>query len=132
MPARRWAARSLVVLPVAGLLVASELGLAGKQIGGRPEWRPHIAVAKRYAKRRAGEVAFAVVDERGRVRGFRMGRTAPAASVFKVMLLVAYLRKRDGRSLSPGDRALLAPMIRSSDSVAATRVRDIVGKTRKP
>ena len=50
-------------------------------------------------------------------------------SVLKVMLLVAYLRRDDvrGRALRPADRALLAPMIRWSDSVAASRVRDIVG-----
>jgi len=59
-----------------------------------------------------------------------MQQTAPAASVFKVMLLVAYLRMRHDRRLSGGDRALLAPMIRRSDSVAATSVRDIVGVRR--
>jgi hypothetical protein len=37
---------------------------------------------------------------------------------------------RDGRGLSAGDRALLAPMIRWSDSVAATTVRDMVGRRR--
>lgn len=45
------------------------------------------------------------------------------------MLLVAYLRQpsvRD-RPLAKADRDLLAPMIRWSDNVAATRVRDIVG-----
>jgi V8-like Glu-specific endopeptidase len=81
--------------------------------------RPDVADARRYARRRAGDVAFAVIDERGRMAGFRAGRTAPAASVFKVMLLVAYLRMRHGHRLSRGDRALLGPMIRRSDSVAA-------------
>jgi hypothetical protein len=49
--------------------------------------------------------------------------------VLKAMLLVAYLREpgvRD-RALRKADRDLLAPMIRWSDNVAATRVRDIVG-----
>jgi hypothetical protein len=45
------------------------------------------------------------------------------------MLLVAYLRQssvRD-RPLGAADRALLTPMVRWSDNVTATRVRDIVG-----
>jgi hypothetical protein len=46
------------------------------------------------------------------------------------MLLAAFLRMRADRGISAGDRALLGPMIRRSDSVAATRVRDIVGRRR--
>lgn len=92
-------------------------------------WRPDVAAAKRYAQRRAGVVAFAV-DERGKLRGMGMRSTAPAASVFKVMLLVSYLRMRHDRPLSHSDRELLGPMIRRSDSVAATNVRDIVGLAR--
>ncbi len=64
------------------------------------------------------------------MRGFHMAGTAPAASVFKVMLLVAFLRERGAHPLSSADRALLGPMIRRSDSVAATEVRDIVGRAR--
>jgi Beta-lactamase enzyme family len=53
----------------------------------------------------------------------------PAASTLKAMLLVAYLRQRGvrGRALGGADRRLLAPMVRRSDNVAATRVRDILG-----
>jgi hypothetical protein len=56
-------------------------------------------------------------------------RTVPSASVLKAMLLVAYLRQPDvrARALGKADRVLLTPMIRWSDNVAATRVRDIVG-----
>jgi beta-lactamase class A len=53
----------------------------------------------------------------------------PMASVFKVMLLAAYL-DRPGvahRRLHRSERRLLVPMIRRSDSVAATRVRDLIG-----
>jgi len=95
-----------------------------------PRWHPDVKAAKRYADHRAGEVAFAVIDRRGRVRGDHRRKTAPAASVFKVMLLVAYLRMRHHQGLSAGDRALLGPMIRRSDSVAATTVRDKVGVRR--
>lgn len=93
-------------------------------------WQPRVAAARRYARRQAGDVAFAVIDQRGRMRGFHAGRTAPAASVFKVMLLVAFLRMRHDSGLSARDKALLGPMIRRSDSVAATTVRDIVGVRR--
>jgi hypothetical protein len=61
---------------------------------------------------------------------FHAAQTAPAASVFKVMLLVAFLRMRHDSGLSARDRSLLGPMIRRSDSVAATEVRDIVGVRR--
>jgi hypothetical protein len=43
------------------------------------------------------------------------------------MLLASSLRMRDERGLPRRDRALLAPMIRRSDSVAATEIRDLVG-----
>jgi Beta-lactamase enzyme family len=73
-------------------------------------------------------VSFAV-RTLGHLYGVDARRTVPSASVLKAMLLVAYLREpavRD-RPLRKGDRELLAPMIRRSDNVAATRVRDIVG-----
>ncbi len=92
-------------------------------------WGPHVGEARRYAKRRAGSVSFAISDQCGRERGYRARRTAPLASVNKVMFMTAYLsRKRiRTRRLRPPDRRLLAPMIRRSDNATATRVRDIVG-----
>jgi beta-lactamase class A len=73
-------------------------------------------------------VSFAVRTE-GHLYGADVRRTVPSASVLKAMLLVAYLRERTvrDRPLRKADRDLLAPMIRLSDNVAATRVRDIVG-----
>lgn len=93
-------------------------------------WHPHVATARRYAKHRAGRVAFAVIDQRGNFSGYHVRETAPMASTFKVMLLAGLLRKRGDHPLSRRDRQLLAPMIRRSDSVAATRVRDMVGVRR--
>jgi beta-lactamase class A len=78
---------------------------AGERAGQRRHWHPDIAAARRYAQRRAGVVAFATIDQRGRFRGYRVRSTAPAASVFKVMLLASFLRMRDHRRLSRGDRA---------------------------
>jgi hypothetical protein len=120
------AAAALLVLAVPGGAV--RIGERGETRTGR--WHPDFAAARRYARRREGEVAFAVIDGGGQVRGLQRRQAAPAASVFKVMLLVAYLRMRHDRELSAADRALLGPMIRRSDSVAATAVRDIAGVSR--
>ena len=117
---------------VALVLLAAALLIASGAAGATPSqpWRPDIAAARRYAQRREGDIAFAVIDQRGHYYGYRAATTAPAASVFKVMLLASFLRMRDGRGLSARDRALLGPTIRRSDSVAATTVRDMVGRRR--
>jgi len=75
-----------------------------------------------------GEVSFGVRTE-GHLYGLEVRRKVPSASVLKAMLLVAYLRRPDVRvrPLRKADEQLLGPMIRWSDNVAATRVRDIVG-----
>jgi hypothetical protein len=119
---RRLASSAAVCVALA--LVAPAGATAGQH------WHPHVAAARRYAKGRAGEVAFAVIDQRGRFRGYRVRETAPMASTFKVMLLAALLRERNHHPLSRRDRQLLAPMIRRSDNVAATTVRDMVGVRR--
>lgn len=119
MPLRRLVlVASLVVLAIPASASAGQ------------HWHPHVGAARRYAKGRAGEVAFAVIDQRGRFYGYHVRETAPMASTFKVMLLAALLRKRNRHPLSRRDRQLLAPMIRRSDNVAATTVRDMVGPRR--
>jgi Beta-lactamase enzyme family len=91
-------------------------------------WEPPVGAATRWAAARQGEVSFAARTER-RLYGLAPRRSVPAASVLKAMLLVAYLREPGvrARPLREADRALLAPMVRWSDNVAATRVREIVG-----
>ncbi len=84
-----------------------------------------LAAAQRYARTRAGDVAFAVADEHGRLHGLNGGEHFPSASVVKAMLLVA-ARRRDG-SGSVRQAALLAPMITVSDNDAAEAVFDEVG-----
>jgi hypothetical protein len=73
-----------------------------------------------YASHRHGTIAFAVRTESGSW-GWHASRIFPSASVLKAMLLVAYLDMPSVRTrqLGPGDRALLAPMIRRSDNAAA-------------
>ncbi len=92
-----------------------------------PEWRPGVAAARRYARRREGQVRFAVIDDRGRRYGWRRRETVPMASVLKVMLLAGYLQRIPGRKLRDADRALLSPMIRRSDNASATRIIHLLG-----
>jgi Beta-lactamase enzyme family len=121
---RRWVAWALVGV-VAALAVAPTVEAA-------PGWGARKDATARWVKGRQGLVSFAFVDDRGLLRGHRKWRAVPAASVLKAMLLVTYLRQPSvrGRPLRRSDRRLLAPMIRWSDNVTATRVLGIVGARR--
>ncbi|MGH2917130.1 MAG: serine hydrolase [Solirubrobacteraceae bacterium] len=91
-------------------------------------WKPGLRVAARFARGRVGRIAVAVRTPT-RAWEWRAERQFPSASVLKAMLLVAYLNKgsvRD-RPLGPGERALLAPMIRRSANRPANRLIGIVG-----
>jgi hypothetical protein len=94
-------------------------------------WAPDVAAARAYARRRPGVVSFSVRTPQ-RAWGDRATRGVPAASTLKAILLVAYLRQRPvrGRPLRPAEKAMLRAMIRRSDNVAATRVRDALGNRR--
>jgi hypothetical protein len=112
-----------------GLIALVGAGAGAAEAAPADEWRPDVKRARQYAKKRTGDVRFAVIAPSGKRYDFRGGRASPMASTIKVMLLAAYLRQgsvRD-RALDGGDRKLLGPMIRRSDNGAATRVRDIVG-----
>jgi hypothetical protein len=95
----------------------------------RYPWRRRVAAASRFAGHRAGSVSFAVVGERGTLRGHRPRREFASASVVKAMLMVCYLRRPAvrHRRLHQADHHLLGPMIRRSDNSTATAIRDIVG-----
>jgi hypothetical protein len=94
--------------------------------GAAERWKPDINGAAAWAEARAGAVTFAVRTE-GRLRGRGLDLQRPAASVFKAMLLVTYLRAARDRPLDAGDRALLSPMVRRSDNASASLVRNLVG-----
>lgn len=86
--------------------------------------------AIRYAEGREGSISFAVKDKRGRFYGYRQRRTVPSASVFKAMMLAAYLRHprvRD-RRLRGWEKDLLRAMIRRSDNDATTRLLERIGE----
>ena len=108
-------------------MLATVIALASPAAGAE-RWRPGLEAAREYAATRAGTISFAV---RTRHRLYRQDayRVYRSASVVKAMLLVAYLDHPSvrGRKLAAADRALLDPMIRRSDNVAASRVRDFVG-----
>jgi hypothetical protein len=114
----------------AAALLAALAGLAG----GAPAepaasaWRPHVHAAREFGEHRLGDVSFAVRTRR-RLYGFDARRSVPSVSVVKAMLLVAYLRRAGvrRRPLRRADHELLAPMVRWSDNVAASRVHAIVG-----
>jgi Beta-lactamase enzyme family len=86
-----------------------------------------IAAAVRYARTRAGTVAFAVLDERGRLRGLRRTLRFPSASVVKAMLMVAVLRRVGRGHLGADQRDLLRRMITVSDNDAASAIYAQVG-----
>lgn len=81
---------------------------------------------------RAGVESFALVDDRGRLHGYRPRARVHAASLLKAMALVAYLNLGSvrHRDLTARDRALLAPMIRWSDNATAGAVLRTVGPGR--
>ena len=87
--------------------------------------RAQVASARRFARSRAGDVSFAVIDSRGRVQGLHVHRRYRSASVAKAMLLVAYLRRHPRPSRSA--RSALSKMIRVSDNDAATAIYPMVG-----
>jgi hypothetical protein len=123
--------RAIATLAIlASLLSGAAAGLGPGGNGGTGFWEPNLDAARRYARHRPGDVSFAIVDLRSRLRGFRLARTAPAASTIKAMLLAAYLRQPSvrRRRLHAADRALLEPMIRASDNAAAAQAAAIVGE----
>ena len=95
-------------------------------------WSERTAAAARYVEGRAGVESFALVDDRGRLHGYRVRMRAPSASLLKAMALVAYLNLPSvrGRPLNDHDRSLLGPMIRRSDNATAGTVLGTVGSTR--
>ncbi|MDQ2675798.1 MAG: class A beta-lactamase-related serine hydrolase [Actinomycetota bacterium] len=91
-------------------------------------WSPDARPAKEYAQSRAGDVSFSVFDMRGRQRELGGSSQAHMASTYKVMLMVAYLRRVGNRGLGDADRRLLRPMITRSDNETATQVDEMLGR----
>jgi hypothetical protein len=115
---------------LAAAAVLATGGACNEQPAHRTEPPPlttiaRIRSAERFARSRKGSVAFATLDEHGRLLGINRTVRYPSASVVKAMLLVAVLRKG---APSAATRALLGPMIKASDNKAALSVyREQVG-----
>ena len=130
---RLWIGIGVAVLcaPLASLARAVGPPVADSAVEA-PAYPPssRVGAAARYLAGRAGTKAFAVVDDHGGVAGVQLHRRFHSASVVKSMLLVAYLQMlaRQHRSLDSASRALLYPMIHSSDNEAASAVLAIVGE----
>lgn len=94
--------------------------------------RTGIRSAARFLASRAATDAFAGIDDYGRLFGVNVHRRFHSASVVKSMLLAAYLRMlaSQHRPIDRGAKALLYPMIHSSDNGAASAVLAIVGEQR--
>jgi hypothetical protein len=119
---RRTVAVALACAVVIALLTPGSVAAGGG-------WKPKVGLAKRYAQSRAGSISFAVKDDPDRFFGYHVRRVVPAASVFKAMILAAYLRRTSVRSrpLSEEEKSRLAAMIRWSDNDSATILLDRMG-----
>jgi hypothetical protein len=110
------------------LVVAACLGAspAAAGAGVLDGWRPGTAAARAYAATRQGDVRWQVRTP-GRTWSRHAERAAPSASLVKAMLLAAYARRHRERPFTRAERRVLAPMIRRSDDVAATTIRNRLG-----
>jgi hypothetical protein len=116
--------------PILGVVVAvaALAPAAPAKVERFERWRPGLEQARAYAATRVGTISFAVRTGRKLYRSDAY-RSFSSASVVKAMLMVAYLNHESvrGRRLHGGDLDLLEPMIRWSDNVAATQIRNFVG-----
>ena len=88
-----------------------------------------LARARRFARAREGEVAFAVADDQGGISGLDVHRPFPSASLSKAMMLVAFLRGLAAENAEPSESDLvtLGYMIRLSDNASADTIYARVG-----
>ena len=125
----RLAAVKAIRAVVAAALAAAALVAALPATAAAETWGDRVDGARDFAEDRRGRLAFAFVDERGRLRGgLRTSERFHSASLVKAMLLVAYLDQPAvrGRALTGAERDLLGEMVRRSGNRAATRVRNTV------
>jgi hypothetical protein len=128
---------------VAALAVVLMAGIGGRSVadrGGGKHRQDKVWPRDRYPSARAirraqdfaasrGDVSFAVIDDSVGLRGYDPDRQFSSASVSKVLLLAAELRRldREGLPLDEETQALLEPMVTYSDNRAADAVYAQVG-----
>ncbi|HYU60730.1 MAG TPA: serine hydrolase [Solirubrobacterales bacterium] len=128
-PVRIVIAAALLAVTSTVAVLAEAAEMSPRRQAAEFSWPQRVAAAKRFAAHRRGEIAFAVVDEAGTLRGYHVDERFESASVIKVMLLCAYLRQGGvrHRALTGADRNLLAPMIKRSANEPASTIYERVG-----
>ena len=120
---------------VGALAVLAAL-LAGAAAAEAKTWPPEpypsakrVATAREFAAGASGEVAFAVIDADGGLRGYDADNAFSSASASKALLLAAELRRlrAEQEPLDAGTRSLLESMITASDNDAASSIYARVG-----
>ncbi len=104
---------------------ATPSGVVAQEPAAFPS-KQSIRAAKAFVSRRATS-SFALIDSRGRLHGFQARRRYASGSIVKVMLLVAYLRRLEGRMPPPADQELLRTMIVLSGNKVASIMQRKVG-----
>ena len=101
---------------------------SARAVAPRPLTTPRrIRLARRFARHRAGLVAFTGLERGKRPRGLHRTVRFRSASVVKAMLMVAVLRRAGRHRVSAGKRALIRSMITVSDNDAANALYAEVG-----
>jgi zinc D-Ala-D-Ala dipeptidase len=113
----------LVALAVAA--AASPAPAAAQRPTAFPS-KKSVRAVKSFVQRRATS-SFALVDSRGRLHGYQARRRYASGSIVKVMLLVAYLRRLEGRMPPPADQDLLHSMIVLSGNKVASTIQGKAG-----
>jgi zinc D-Ala-D-Ala dipeptidase len=85
-----------------------------------------VRAVKSFVSRRATS-SFALIDSRGRLHGYQARRRYASGSIVKLMLLVAYLRRLEGRMPPLADQQLLHTMIVLSGNKVASIIQGKVG-----
>jgi D-alanyl-D-alanine dipeptidase len=120
--------RAAIAVGLSAVLAAAAGGTspAAAQRPAAVPSKKQIDAAKAFVRRRATS-SFALIDSRGRMHGFQARRPYASASIVKVMLLVAYLRRLEGRMPPPADQRLLHTMIVLSGNKVASIIHRRVG-----
>jgi zinc D-Ala-D-Ala dipeptidase len=113
------------LVAVAVAAAASESPAAAQQPTAYPS-KKSVRAVKAFVQGRATS-SFALIDSQGRLHGFQARRRYASGSIVKVMLLVAYLRRLEGRMPPPADQELLHTMIVLSGNKVASIVQGKVG-----
>jgi D-alanyl-D-alanine dipeptidase len=113
------------VVLVAVAAAASPSPVAAQEPTAFPS-KKSVRAVKTFVSRRA-ESSFALIDSRGRLHGYQARRRYASGSIVKLMLLVAYLRRLEGRMPPPADQELLHTMIVLSGNKVASIIQGKVG-----